>query len=234
MGSVCSATTIATVLRSSGLGPAPRRIGPTGSEFLRAQAYGMLGGDLRRAAGDGLERDASEPSGAAPHEEAACQEEADDHLSPAAANEPRWASRPLPAAEPPGAAAAVRSPCDSRIVPLRPSHRSHARDGPPSADRRLPTTPCSGRTSSRRRHPTSVPATPGRVLLGSSQRSSASRRQRNGPTTTQAGSLNRVSLPHRVLPEPHMWHRSQCLQWLHSAFARVRRRSLDEAEVPGK
>lgn len=36
-----SATTIATVLRHSGLGPAPRR-GPTWSEFLRQQATGIL------------------------------------------------------------------------------------------------------------------------------------------------------------------------------------------------
>ncbi len=40
-----SATTIATVLRRYGLGPAPRR-GPTWSEFLRAQAAGMLACDF--------------------------------------------------------------------------------------------------------------------------------------------------------------------------------------------
>ena len=37
-----SATTIATVLRQSGLGPAPRRIGPTWAQFLRLQANGLL------------------------------------------------------------------------------------------------------------------------------------------------------------------------------------------------
>jgi len=37
-----SATTIATVLREGGLGPAPRRIGPTWTQFLRLQAYGLL------------------------------------------------------------------------------------------------------------------------------------------------------------------------------------------------
>jgi len=37
-----SATTIATVLRHGGLGPAPRRIGPTWAQFLRVQAYGLL------------------------------------------------------------------------------------------------------------------------------------------------------------------------------------------------
>jgi hypothetical protein len=40
-----SATTVATVWRVSGLGPAPRRIGPSWSEFLRAQAQSMLGAE---------------------------------------------------------------------------------------------------------------------------------------------------------------------------------------------
>src|SRR6266540_2427824 len=37
-----SGTTIATVLREGGLGPAPRLIGPTWTQFLRLQAYGLL------------------------------------------------------------------------------------------------------------------------------------------------------------------------------------------------
>ena len=36
LGIRISATTIANVLRRGGLGPAPRRIGPTWGEFLRA------------------------------------------------------------------------------------------------------------------------------------------------------------------------------------------------------
>jgi hypothetical protein len=44
LGIGVSATTIATVLRSSGLGPAPRRIGPSWSQFLRSQAHSMVGG----------------------------------------------------------------------------------------------------------------------------------------------------------------------------------------------
>jgi putative transposase len=48
-----SATTIAAVVRASGLGPAPRRIGPSWSEFLRAQAQGMLGGELHSGMGRG-------------------------------------------------------------------------------------------------------------------------------------------------------------------------------------
>lgn len=42
LGIRISATTIATVLRRGGLGPAPRRIGPTWGEFLRAQALAFL------------------------------------------------------------------------------------------------------------------------------------------------------------------------------------------------
>jgi len=45
LGVRVSATTIATVLRRSGLGPAPRR-GPTWSEFLRSQAAGILACDF--------------------------------------------------------------------------------------------------------------------------------------------------------------------------------------------
>jgi hypothetical protein len=42
LGITVSATTIANVLRRGGLGPAPRRIGPTWGEFLRAQALAFL------------------------------------------------------------------------------------------------------------------------------------------------------------------------------------------------
>jgi transposase len=130
LGISVSATTIATVLRSSGLGPAPRRIGPTWSEFLRAQAQSMLGSGLRFAVGDdGLDGFAAEPRGSA-EDGPDRQVEADDNLSLADAAEPRLASHPLP----------VRSrwaPPRPRVVPatrgpllLPPSHRSHARDGP--------------------------------------------------------------------------------------------------------
>jgi putative transposase len=45
LGARVSATTIATVLRRHGLGPAPRR-GPTWREFLRQQAAGMVACDF--------------------------------------------------------------------------------------------------------------------------------------------------------------------------------------------
>jgi transposase len=41
-----SASTIRTLLRRHGLGPAPRRQGPTWSEFIRAQAHGILAFDF--------------------------------------------------------------------------------------------------------------------------------------------------------------------------------------------
>jgi transposase InsO family protein len=41
-----SATTIRTLLKKAGLGPAPRRSGPTWSEFLRAQAKGIIACDF--------------------------------------------------------------------------------------------------------------------------------------------------------------------------------------------
>jgi hypothetical protein len=44
------------VRRTSGLGPAPRRIGPTWSEFLRAQAQSMLGDNLGSGIGDTFSR----------------------------------------------------------------------------------------------------------------------------------------------------------------------------------
>jgi hypothetical protein len=73
LGISVSATTIATVLRRSGLGPAPRRLGPSWSEFLRAQAYGLLGSELRSSVGAGREDDASvrdRPSSQLQHQQA--------------------------------------------------------------------------------------------------------------------------------------------------------------------
>src|SRR5438034_8697614 len=44
LGIEVSATTIASLLRRAGLGPAPRRLGPSWAQFLRAEAYGLLAG----------------------------------------------------------------------------------------------------------------------------------------------------------------------------------------------
>jgi putative transposase len=46
LGITISATTIRTILRRHGLGPAPRRLGPTWSEFLRVQAKGAIALDF--------------------------------------------------------------------------------------------------------------------------------------------------------------------------------------------
>lgn len=46
LGIRVSATTIRALLRRHGLGPAPRRSGPTWSQFLRAQAHGILACDF--------------------------------------------------------------------------------------------------------------------------------------------------------------------------------------------
>jgi len=46
LGVRVSATKIRTLLRATGLGPAPRRSGPTWSEFLRGQARGILALDF--------------------------------------------------------------------------------------------------------------------------------------------------------------------------------------------
>ncbi len=46
LGIAVGATTIRALLRRSGLGPAPRRAGPTWSEFLRTQAAGIIACDF--------------------------------------------------------------------------------------------------------------------------------------------------------------------------------------------
>ena len=57
LGISVSATTVANVLRSAGLGPAPRRRGPSWRAFLRMQAESLVGGGLRAAAADGVDSD---------------------------------------------------------------------------------------------------------------------------------------------------------------------------------
>ena len=46
LGVRVSATTIRSVLRRNGLGPAPRRSGPSWSQFLRSQAHAILATDF--------------------------------------------------------------------------------------------------------------------------------------------------------------------------------------------
>src|SRR6266545_7838897 len=159
LGISVSATTIANVLRSAGLlGPAPRRIGPSWSEFLRAQAHSLVAGDPRSALAGGLVGVAAEPSRPADDRPASLVE-ADDKGSRAAAAPSRRPSHP-----PPMPSRSVRP----RILPptraplrRQPSHRSHARDGP-TASRRC----CHSRErrrdvrSDRQSRATSTPTTP--------------------------------------------------------------------------
>ncbi len=83
LGIEVSATTIATLLRRAGLGPAPLRISPSWSEFLRAEAYGLLarGGTLdeedQASFSGGLEIDPTASEQAAP----GCDDAADDQAS---------------------------------------------------------------------------------------------------------------------------------------------------------
>lgn len=46
LGIIVSATTIRTILRRAGLGPAPRRDAPTWRQFLSAQAKGIVASDF--------------------------------------------------------------------------------------------------------------------------------------------------------------------------------------------
>jgi transposase len=125
LGIGVSHTTIATVLRSSGLGPAPRRIGPTWSEFLRAQAHSMLGGGLR----DSLDGDTLEPSGWAADRETR-EVEANDKLTPTEVAGPQLASQPLPVSSRQARPRQSVLPATRGPSRLQLSHRSHARDGP--------------------------------------------------------------------------------------------------------
>jgi hypothetical protein len=56
LGVAVSATSVRTILRRHRLGPAPRRIGPTWTQFLRAQAAGILACDFLTVETVGLRR----------------------------------------------------------------------------------------------------------------------------------------------------------------------------------
>jgi hypothetical protein len=196
LGISVSATTIATVLRASGLGPAPQRIGPSWSEFLRAQAHSMIGEDRRAAMrGNALERDARKPS--APAQDAEPRElEADDNPSLADAVEPRLAPHPLPerrCSALPRVLPATRGP-----LRLRPSHRSHARDGPKSGP-----PPCSQRSALVRRQSyrrsRRGPCQPRVGCAREPPRILRPARWAQHRAPPRATNPNPVSLPHRVI-----------------------------------
>jgi hypothetical protein len=177
LGISVSATTIATVLRSSGLGPAPRRIGPSWSQFLRSQAHSMVGGSPSSAAGDDLGDDASEPSGSPPQVGPDRQVEAGDDFSPADVVEPRSASHPVWSRSSPPRPRGLHATRGPSRLP--PSHRSHARDGPQR------TGPPSSHIQVLRRDVTAIPSRPAFAAnhasdpFGRPRGSSAPRRRRN-------------------------------------------------------
>jgi hypothetical protein len=201
LGINVSATTIATVLRVSRLGPAPRRIGPSWSQLLRAQAQSMLDAGLPSEPAGGLEGNESVRS--APTREAALDVEAEE-LSTNGAEE--WSSRPVQGLPRLSAVAAVPSPCDSTAAPLRSSQQRHARDGPRARRRSLHArTVRTGRQPRRLLAPGLRVATTGQVPSGAAARLSTRAAQHNGPNTASTRQLNRASLPHRR--KPRQWRR---------------------------
>jgi Homeodomain-like domain len=193
LGISVSATTVATVLRVSGLGPAPRRIGPSWSEFLRAQAQSMLGAGLSWEPAGGLE--GNESARSAPIREAALDVE-DEEVSTNGAEE--WSSRSVQGLPRLSAVAAVPSPSDSTAAPLRSSQQWHARDGPRTRRRSLHArTVRTGRQPRRLLAPGPRVATTGQVASRAAARVFTRAAQHNGPNTASTRQLNRVSLPHR-------------------------------------
>ena len=195
LGISVSATTIAAVLRRSGIGPAPRRIGPSWSEFLRAQAHSMVGGGLSSAVGDNsLDSDALEPSALAQDGEPR-PVEADDKFSPAATADPRLAFHSLP----------VRSRSAlPRVLPttreplcLPPLHRSHARDGPQEQAALVPQPNAQAQTSSPSPAAPRVHANHVSDRLGRLRGSSTPQPRHNGATTTRAATRIEFLYPTR-------------------------------------
>jgi hypothetical protein len=163
LGINVSATTVATMPRVSGLGPAPRRIGPSWSEFLRAQAQSMLGAGLPSEPGGGLEGNVSARRAATP-EGAPREAEAEEVVSTNDAEVP-WPAWPPASGPPPlSAIAAVPSPGGSTAAPLRSSKQWHARDGPrthPGSLRARTVRPKVPKSSARRAGCNHEPGAPG-------------------------------------------------------------------------
>jgi hypothetical protein len=180
LGINVSATTVATMLRVSGLGPAPRRIGPSWSEFLRAQAQSMLGAGLPSERGSGLEGNVSARSAGTP--EGAPREAEADEVFTKDAEMPWPAWLPVSGLPPLSGVAALPYPCDSMAAPRRSSQQWHARDGPRTRRRSLHArTGRPGRQSRRLRARRVQAATTGRVP-GAAARPFTLAPPHNGPT----------------------------------------------------
>jgi len=130
LGIDVSATTIATVLRRSGLGPAPRRIGPTWGQFLRLQAYALLSPGSRFDAEDGLEDLGQSRHGEAP---APSTEVPDtDELAATDHDEPIYIYDRAPRRSGWPIATVVLRP-RATVAPVPPDAARWARDGPAMA-----------------------------------------------------------------------------------------------------
>jgi hypothetical protein len=120
LGVDVSATTIATVLRQGGLGPAPRRIGPTWAQFLRLQAYGLLSlGAPGAGAPEDLASDPRELPAGIRADPGTTEEDQTIHGDP-----PASMRRPFAAAE---------APEPAFLGPLPRCAGGRARDGPAMA-----------------------------------------------------------------------------------------------------
>jgi hypothetical protein len=123
LGVDVSATTIATVLRQSGLGPAPRRIGPTWTQFLRLQAYALLSSGARSDEEHNPQDLASGPREApAPSSDDPTATEAREPIHEASSAPPN--QQPVITVD-----ARPRAP-PVTLVPPHPATGTRARDGP--------------------------------------------------------------------------------------------------------
>jgi hypothetical protein len=134
LSTTVSATTIANVLRRGGLGPAPRRIGPTWGDFLRVQALTILstgssasGLEDRGRPESGHTLAASEPRGRVPLVEACCHGEASAAADRLGDPEP---GRELPFL------VRLHEPFRVQVVPRVPPGGARARDGPRGVQKR--------------------------------------------------------------------------------------------------
>jgi hypothetical protein len=123
LGVDVSATTIATVLRKGGLGPAPRRVGPTWTQFLQVQAYALLSPSPRSEEEDrSLEDLSSGPQeGPAPISDYPVTTERDEPIH----------DGPVCPGRQPIATVAARP--RSSVAPVPPHPGTRARDGPAMA-----------------------------------------------------------------------------------------------------
>ncbi len=129
LGVRVSATTIANVLRRHGLGPAPRRIGPTWGEFLRAQALAILSAGASVSAQQDRARHESGPGPAATEatDRLPLVEECGGDGAPAAADP--IGDHPEPAREEPSVPR-PHGPFRVRVARRPPPSGGRPRDGP--------------------------------------------------------------------------------------------------------